>query len=87
MTVRAYEEDIDKYVHLAGVGLMTEFIFHELARLSANALKLLQTYKPSNAAENRQLRNLRDQLSPLERRIRVMDTAVVARASKDESFT
>lgn len=86
MTVRAYEEDIDKYVHLAGVGLMTEFIFHELARLSANALKLLQTYKPSNATENRQLRNLRDQLSTLERRIRVLDPLSTPGRQRKESF-
>jgi signal transduction histidine kinase len=86
MTVRAYEEDIDKYVHLAGVGLMTEFIFHELARLSANALKLLQTYKPNNATENRQLRNLRDQLSTLEKRIRVLDPLSTPGRQKRESF-
>ncbi|MBI5921285.1 MAG: sensor histidine kinase [Betaproteobacteria bacterium] len=86
MTVRAYEVDMDKYVHLAGVGLMTEFIFHELARLSANALKLLQTYKPSNATENRQLRNLRDQLSTLERRIRVLDPLSTPGRQRKESF-
>jgi len=86
MTVRAYEEDIDKYVHLAGVGLMTEFIFHELARLSANALKVLQTYKPSNSTENRQLRNLRDQLSTLERRIRVLDPLSTPGRQRTESF-
>lgn len=86
MAVRAYEEDIDKYVHLAGVGLMTEFIFHELARLSANALKLLQTYKPSSATENRQIRNLRDQLGTLERRIRVLDPLSTPGRQRKESF-
>jgi signal transduction histidine kinase len=86
MTVRAYETDMDKYVHLAGVGLMTEFIFHELARLSTNTLKLLQTYKPSNATENRQLRSLRDQLSTLERRIRVLDPLSTPGRQRKESF-
>lgn len=86
IAVRAYEEDIDKYVHLAGVGLMTEFIFHELSRLSANALKLLQTYKPSNPTENRQIRSLKDQLSTLEKRIRVLDPLSTPGRQRKESF-
>ena len=86
LTVKAYEDDIDKYVHLAGVGLMTEFIFHELARLSSNALDLLKAYKPSNAAETRRLRGLRDQLSTLERRIRVLDPLSTPGRQRKESF-
>jgi signal transduction histidine kinase len=86
LAVKAYEDDIDKYVHLAGVGLMTEFIFHELARLSSNALDLLKNYKPSNPAETRRIRGLRDQLSTLERRIRVLDPLSTPGRQRKESF-
>ncbi len=86
LTVRAYEQDLDKYIHLAGVGLMTEFIFHELGRLSTNALKVLQTYKPGNAAEGRKIRTLRDQLSTLERRIRVLDPLSTPGRQRKETF-
>jgi signal transduction histidine kinase len=86
VTVRSYQEDIDKYIHLAGVGLMTEFIFHELSRLSSNALKVLQTYKPGNAVEGRKIRTLKDQLSTLERRIRVLDPLSTPGRQRKEKF-
>lgn len=86
LTVRAFEEDIDKYLHLAGVGLMTEFIFHELSRLSTNALKVLQTYKPGNTVEGRKIRTLKDQLSTLERRIRVLDPLSTPGRQRKETF-
>jgi signal transduction histidine kinase len=86
LTVRSFEEDIDKYIHLAGVGLMTEFIFHELGRVSANALSILQTYKPGNSTEGRKIRTLKDQLSTLERRIRVLDPLATPGRQRKEKF-
>ncbi|MGH6917138.1 MAG: hypothetical protein ACREJ0_05475 [Geminicoccaceae bacterium] len=36
-----YEDDRSKFVHLAGIGLMVEFILHELGRATARALDVL----------------------------------------------
>lgn len=85
-TIRRYEQDLDTYVHLAGVGLMTEFIFHELARISERALKVLQDYKTASSKESNKLKTLRDQLVTLDRRIRVLDPLSTPGRQRKESF-
>jgi len=72
LTVKNYEQEMDQYVHLAGVGLMTEFVFHELGRISTNALKTLGEYK-GTGPERAQIRTLREQLKSLDKRIRILD--------------
>jgi signal transduction histidine kinase len=84
--VRRYEEDLDTYVHLAGVGLMTEFIFHELARISDRALTVLKDYKASTSKEGAKLRTLRDQLVTLDKRIRILDPLSTPGRQRKESF-
>lgn len=86
ITVRKYERDIDSYLHLAGVGLMTEFIFHELARVSASTLKVLQNYRTSNSAEGARLRTLREQLITLDKRIRVLDPISTPGRQRKDTF-
>jgi len=85
-TVRKYESDMDSYIHLAGVGLMTEFIFHELARVSSQALQILQAYKASTGPETNKIRLLRDQLITLDRRIRVLDPLSTPGRQQKEDF-
>lgn len=72
LTVKNYENEMDQYVYLAGVGLMTEFVFHELGRISTNALKTLGEYK-GTGPERAQMRTLREQLKSLDKRIRILD--------------
>lgn len=72
LAVKNYENEMDQYVHLAGVGLMTEFVFHELGRISTNALKTLGEYK-GTGPERAQMRTLREQLKSLDKRIRILD--------------
>lgn len=86
LTVKKYERDIDSYMHLAGVGLMTEFIFHELARVSGTSLKILQNYKTSNTAEGAKLKLLKEQLITLEKRIRVLDPLSTPGRQQKETF-
>nr|WP_175549351.1 sensor histidine kinase [Pseudomonas sp. NFACC19-2] len=73
LAIKNYEAEIDSYVHLAGVGLMTEFIFHELSRMTHSTLKTLKGYSASTPAEKAQLKILREQLDTLDKRIRILD--------------
>ena len=62
-------EDREKFVYLAGVGLMTEFIFHELERAVSHTMALISKVgaTPSN------LSALKDQLQTLYKRIAAFD--------------
>ncbi len=64
--------DREQFVHLAGIGLMTEFIFHELDRSVSFAVKEIQAARrnmPSNAI----LKSLEVQLATLHKRISAFD--------------
>jgi len=67
----AKESEVEKYAHLAGVGLMVELLAHELARSTEAALELLEDKKASRDPEKLQL--LTAVLKTLDRRIRVID--------------
>ena len=62
-------EDREKFVYLAGVGLMTEFIFHELERAVSHTMSLVSEAgaTPSN------LSALKDQLQTLYKRVAAFD--------------
>lgn len=70
-TIRNHEDELEQYVHLAGVGLQVEFIAHELARITDNALNALKNNDVLNSEATR--RGLETQLKTLEKRIRVLD--------------
>lgn len=64
--------DRDQFVHLAGIGLMTEFIFHELERSVSFAVKEIYEVRkvlPTNAA----LKLLEEQLGTLLKRVSAFD--------------
>lgn len=67
----AHEEEIERYIHLAGVGLMVELVAHELARTTQSALELLA--RKSLVKDPKQLSALEAQLKTLSKRIRVLD--------------
>jgi len=65
--------DREQFVHLAGIGLMTEFIFHELERSVTFAVKEIHEVRkamPTNAV----LKSLEEQLATLLKRISAFDT-------------
>jgi len=64
--------DREQFVHLAGIGLMTEFIFHELDRSVAFAVRELQEVRKAMPA-NAVLKLLEEQLSTLLKRISAFD--------------
>ena len=62
-------EDREKFVYLAGVGLMTEFIFHELERAVSHTMSLISEVGATPA----NLSALKDQLQTLYKRIAAFD--------------
>ncbi len=75
---RTFESELEKYIHLAGVGLMVEFIAHELTRATQNALLTLGDNKGSMAKDGAAtMETLRAQLKTIEKRLRVLDTVSI----------
>ena len=78
---KEYEDDRSKFVHLAGIGLMVEFILHEIGRTSKRALDVIgeinaqQLGKTSSAA----MKTLQDQLTTLEKRVDTLDPLSTSR--------
>lgn len=69
--VKEVTDEREKFVYLAGIGLMTEFIFHELDRSVSHTLKLLvDSQKPNRDAA---IRSLHAQLVTLQKRISAFD--------------
>lgn len=71
---KAVEEAVDereKFVHLAGIGLMTEFIFHELNRSVEHTLRVLSEARSSQ--KQAAMQALEDQLRTLQKRIAAFD--------------
>lgn len=62
-------EDREKFVYLAGVGLMTEFIFHELERAVSHTIGLISEV----GATPTDLSVLKDQLQTLYKRVAAFD--------------
>lgn len=66
-------DDREQFVHLAGIGLMTEFIFHELDRSVAFAVKELQAVRKT-MPQNSVLKSLEEQLITLHKRVSAFDS-------------
>jgi signal transduction histidine kinase len=65
-------DDREQFVHLAGIGLMTEFIFHELDRSVAFAMRELQAVRKT-MPQNAVLKSLEEQLATLHKRVSAFD--------------
>ena len=62
-------EDREKFVYLAGVGLMTEFIFHELERAVSHTMRVISEV----GATPTSVSTLKDQLQTLHKRVAAFD--------------
>ena len=62
-------EDREQFVYLAGVGLMTEFIFHELERAVSHTMRLISEV----GATQTSVSTLKDQLQTLHKRVAAFD--------------
>ncbi|MFK4386991.1 sensor histidine kinase [Bradyrhizobium sp. USDA 223] len=64
-------EEREKFVHLAGIGLMTEFIFHELDRAVGHTMELLANV--DGLSQKAALEALEIQLHTLQKRVAAFD--------------
>ena len=83
-----YEDDRSKFVHLAGIGLMVEFILHEIGRATTRALSVMddidvQSLDRSGSAS---MRTLQDQLKTLGKRVETLDPLSASRRQTKEQF-
>lgn len=79
----AAQSEREKFVHLAGIGLMTEFIFHELDRAVQHTLRML-TERHGNHKVN--LDALEEQLITLQKRVSAFDEFTGERRQTKTSF-
>jgi len=79
LRIAGFEETIESFVHLAGVGLMLEFVAHELSRVTQDSLKAVASGKFSPKVVEAQLKTL-------DKRVRILDElSVPGRQIKRES--
>ncbi|WP_288022220.1 sensor histidine kinase [Acidithiobacillus sp.] len=66
LRISSFDKEIEGYIHLAGVGLMLEFIAHELTRVTQDTLKAVTSGKLAPEV-------IQAQLKTLEKRVRILD--------------
>ncbi|TIN22885.1 sensor histidine kinase [Mesorhizobium sp.] len=69
--VKEAADEREKFIHLAGIGLMTEFIFHELDRAVESAMRAIRDTQESSRASV--LAALEAQLVTLQKRVSAFD--------------
>lgn len=82
--VKEVTDEREKFVYLAGIGLMTDFIFHELDRSVSYTLKLLADSQGRN--RDAALRSLHGQLVTLQKRISAFDELTGERRQSKSRF-
>ena len=85
---KEYEDDRSKFVHLAGIGLLVEFVLHEIGRTTGRALNALgdmefEEFGPAGAAV---LETLQDQLITLGKRVDNLDPLSTSRRQVKQQF-
>lgn len=70
-TIRKQQDNSDIYLHLAGAGMLMEFVVHELNRMTRTTLADLNKVNFSKLPPS--LQSLNAQLKTLEKRLRILD--------------
>ncbi len=78
------EDDRENFLHLAGIGLMTEFIFHELDRAVRHTLLALGSAKGSDKQAT--MKSLEDQLVTLQKRVSAFDELTGEKRQSKSTF-
>jgi signal transduction histidine kinase len=82
-----FERGRSQMIHLAGLGLMVEFLAHELNRATQHALGTLAEGKKSTRPLSSQaLQNLELQLKTLQKRLSTLDPATTSGRNRKERF-
>lgn len=80
-----YEDDKRKLTHLAGIGLMVEFLAHELGRSTENAMNVLRDIRDDEASAER-LDILAEELKTINKRLSVLDPMTTTRRQRKTDF-
>lgn len=85
---REYEDDRSKFVHLAGIGLMVEFILHEIGRSSQRALDAIGDIDENllGRTDIAALETLQNQLATLSKRVDTLDPLSTSRRQTKSTF-
>lgn len=83
--IKESAEEYSKFLHLAGIGLITEFIFHELSRTVERALSSVKDAL-GEFPSNRVLQNLDEQLKTLGKRVSAFDDMTGEKRQTKSSF-
>ena len=76
------EEEREKFVYLAGIGLMTEFIFHELERAVSYTIDMISR----GAVHQTTIESLKEQLKTLHKRIAAFDELTSEKRQRKSNF-
>lgn len=80
-----YEDDKRKLTHLAGIGLMVEFLAHELGRSTDNAMNVLRDIRQDQASAER-LDILAEELKTINKRLSILDPMTTTRRQRKVDF-
>lgn len=80
--IKEADEEREKFVYLAGIGLMTEFIFHELERAVFYTLDVIS----HGAIQQTTIESLREQLKTLHKRISAFDKMTTEKRQRKSNF-
>ena len=83
----SFEDELEKYVHLAGLGLMVEILVHELERATENALKAVgESQEKGLPPRAPAFKTLEAEFKTLEKRLRVLDPLSISGRQTKTAF-
>jgi signal transduction histidine kinase len=82
------EDERDRMVQLAGIGLMLEIVAHELARSTEHTIEILDNAPVGSGAGELSsvFRTLRDEMNTMNKRLRVLDPLSISGRQRKETF-
>jgi len=82
------EDERDRMIQLAGVGLMLEVIAHELARSTEHTMRVLDEARRNDLPSSVEslFGTLRDEIKTMNKRLRVLDPLSVSARQRKETF-
>jgi hypothetical protein len=82
------EDERDRMVQLAGIGLMLEIVAHELARSTEHTIEVLNAAPAGvvSAELSALFKSLRDEMTTMNKRLRVLDPLSISGRQRKETF-
>lgn len=82
------EDERDRMIQLAGIGLMLEVVAHELARSTEHTMRIIDDASPERLPADvvSLFSTLRDEIKTMHKRLRVLDPLSVSARQRKETF-